>query len=110
MVPCTQLPPATARGVSKRLRKSGQWKAAAQVGETTPITQRRSSSTKGAVAKCGLANLTQQTPMPQSDPGNEFGPPPPDTTPTPHRELSCDYDLLLWFMLMSEWYLAIVCE
>lgn len=86
MVPCTQIPPALAKGGSKRLRKTLQTKAAAEGGEPTPNTPRISTSKKAAQAKCCLKDLPQQTPMPVLDPGSEFGPPPPVTTPTPHRK------------------------
>ena len=39
----------------------------------------------------GLAEPTQQTPMPQIDPANDFGPPPPDASPTPLRQNSAAY-------------------
>jgi hypothetical protein len=93
MVPCTQVPPAIAKGALKRIRKPGQRSAAAHGGGggTTPKTPRGSTSRMGAMAKCGLADLTQQTPMPQNNPANNFGPPPPDTTPTPLSENSAAY-------------------
>lgn len=76
MVPCTQIPPAIAMGASKRMRKPGAWSAAADGGGTTPKTPLPAT----------LEMVSQQTPMPE--PENEYGPPPPDTTPTPLRENS----------------------
>ena len=93
MVRCTHIPPAPAKGGSKRLRKTVQGKAAAEAGEPTPNTPLISTSKKAAEARCCLKDLPQQTPMPQSDPGSEFGPPPPETTPTPHRKPFMNYQI-----------------
>ena len=82
---CTQIPITHARKGSKRLRKHKDLKASADGGETTPIPQSRSKSKKVLTADCGLADPTLQTPMPESEAGSEFGPPPPDTTPGPLR-------------------------
>ena len=88
MVPCTQVPPAHAKGAWKRPRKPGQWSPAAHGGPTTPETPWGSTPTVGAMAKLRSPHLTQQAPMLQIDPANDHGPPPPDTTPTPLREIS----------------------
>lgn len=91
MVPCTQVPPAMQKGALKRVRKPVQVMRSAHGGETPPKTPRRSTSRMGAMAKCGLAEVTQQTPMPPTDPANDCGPPPPDTTPTPLGENPSSY-------------------
>lgn len=41
-------------------------------------------------AECGLADMTLQTPMLESDAPNELGPPPPDPMPTRKLGISCD--------------------
>jgi hypothetical protein len=43
------------------------------------------------MANSGLADLSQQTPMPQIDPANDFEPPLPATSPTPLRYNSVAY-------------------
>ena len=53
--------------------------------DTMPNTPRISRSRKVATAFDGDL-LTLQTPMPGSEAGSAFGPPPPDTTPAPLRE------------------------
>ena len=84
---CTHTPFTQARTSFKRVRKERQGKAVAGVGETTPRPLRTSVSTKQATLECGLMDLTTmlQTPMPHSDVGNEFGPPPPESTPARQR-------------------------
>ena len=80
---CTQIPMTNASTGFKRLRKERLSKVGADGGETTPKPQRRTSSRKVATAEYGLADMTFQTPMPESDAPNELGPPPPDSTPAP---------------------------
>ena len=80
---CTQIPVTNASTGFKRLRKGRLSKALADVGETTPIPQRRSRSRKVSTADEGLKGMMLQTPMPESDAPNELGPPPPDSTPAP---------------------------
>lgn len=91
MVTCTQVPPAIANGAGKRTRQPEQWSAAAQGHYSTPRTPRKSTSRMRAMAINGLAEPTQQTSMPQIDPAKDFGPPPPDTSPTPLRQNSTAY-------------------
>ena len=82
---CTQIPVTNAVTSLKRLRKQGQCSASVEGVETTPKPRTRSRSKMVETAGCSLAELTLQTPMPASMAGNEFSPPPPITTPTPHR-------------------------
>ena len=84
---CTQIPNTRSKATLKRTRKQEQAKACGKGGDTPPRTPRISRSRKGATA-CELDLLTLQTPMPESEAGSEFGPPPPDTTPAPLRESS----------------------
>ena len=61
-------------------------------GETTPKPRRNSRSKKVCGAACGLSALTPQTlqtPMPETGCPNDFGPPPPESTPNPERGKSC---------------------
>ena len=90
---CTQIPITRAHSGSKRLRKQGHQKATAKWVETTPKPATRSTTKKLATAECVFADLTLQTPMPESEAGNEFGPPPPDTTPAFQRMNSCGYNI-----------------
>ena len=93
-VTCTQIPPAISKGALKRARKPVP-SLATDGGGTAPKTPRRSASKMVAMASSGMADLRDQTPMPQSDQESEFGPPPPDTTPTPLRENSASsYELI----------------
>ena len=85
VVQCTQIPIANASTGLKRMRKGGQSKALAVGGETTPKPARSLRSGKVTIADCGLADMTLQTPMPESDAPNEPGPPPPDSTPAPNH-------------------------
>ena len=82
---CTQTPTTRVRKGSKRLRKHEHLITFADGGNSTPIPQTRSQSKKVQTADCGLADPNLQTPMPESEAGSEFGPPPPDTTPGPLR-------------------------
>lgn len=90
---CTQIPLTRALSGSKRPRKQGQLKASAEWVETTPKPATRSETKKLAMAECVFADLTLQTPMPVSEAGNDFGPPPPDTTPLPQRSNACAHNL-----------------
>ena len=87
---CTQTPVTHARTVLKRPRRERQCKAIADGGETTPRPHMTSTSKVLTRAACAFANQTLQTPMPESGAPNEFGPPPPDSTPAPERCKCCD--------------------
>ena len=91
MVTCTQVPPAIANGPGKRTRRPEHWSAAAHGLVSTLTTPRKSTSRMRAMANNGGADMTQQTPMPQIDPANDYGPPPPLTSPTPLRQNSAAY-------------------
>lgn len=82
---CTQIPFTQDQPGLKRLRKQVQLKDVALGGTPTPKPQRRSKAKKLLTADGGLADLTLQTPMPETGVGSEFGPPPPDSTPVPQR-------------------------
>ena len=86
---CTPIPFTQERTGLKRLRKQVQLKEFAMCGESLPKPQRTSKAKKLITAEGGLADPPLQTLMPESEAGNEFGPPPPDTTPGPQREHSC---------------------
>ena len=73
---CTQIPFAKESTGLKRPRKQGQLKELAEAGETTPQPRRRSKAKSLLTAEGGQAALTLQTPMPVSEAGSEFGPPP----------------------------------
>ena len=59
------------------------WKSKARkVGdEITPKPPTKSRARKGRVEEYGLADLTQQKPMPESKTPSDFGPPPAEFTP-----------------------------
>ena len=80
----TQIPIALAKTCLKRLRKERQLPAFAE-GETTPNPRRSGRSENVSSQECGFADRTLQTPMPESEAGSAFGPPPPDSTPPPQR-------------------------
>jgi hypothetical protein len=84
VVCCTQIPTTRASGGLKRLRKVRQGSTIAE-GVCTPKAQLSGISTKVYTDECGLADPTLQTPMPESEAGSTFGPPPPDSTPPPLR-------------------------
>ena len=86
---CTQIPITNASTRVKRMRKEIKSKALADGGETTPKPHVRTRSMKVTTAECGLADMTLQTPMPESDAPNELGPPPPDSTPAPKHGNPC---------------------
>jgi hypothetical protein len=93
LLQCTQPPFTHAKTGFKRLRKERQGKTFAELGETTPVTQRTLRSTKTTTLECEFLEVTtmQQTPMPQTDVGNEYGPPPLESTPARKRgKSSCD--------------------
>ena len=95
---CTQYPITRSKTSSKRARTQGQGKVGTDAGETTPLTPRVSRSMKVASA-FELVDLTLQTPMPASEAGSAFGPPPPETTPAPLREYSPNliyFNLHIW--------------
>ena len=83
---CSQIPIAQSMCTLKRTRKQGQGLTEAPVVGTTPRTPRISRSKKVAEAAGELSGRMLQTPMPSSPGGNEFGPPPPTSTPAPQRE------------------------
>ena len=94
-VPCTQVPIKLAKTTFKRLRMDRQCKAkAAGVGELTPRPPSASRSKKKHEAVGGLADLSLQTPMPESEAANVFGPPPPPSTPTVQRGNPCSANLI----------------
>ena len=82
---CTQIPTTQVSKGSKRLRKHEHLITFADGGNSTPIPRTTSQSKKVQTADCGLADPSLQTPMPESEAGSEFGPPPPDTTPGHRR-------------------------
>lgn len=93
---CTQPPFIHAKTGFKRLRKERQRKTFAEVGETTPVTRRTLRSTKTTTLECEFLEVMtmQQTPMPQTDVRNEYGPPPPKSTPARQRGESSGDGLL----------------
>ena len=86
---CTQIPITNASTGLKRMRRERQSKALAAATESTPKPQRRSRPKQVTAADCGLADMTLQTPMPESGAPNELGPPPPDSTPAAKHGTSC---------------------
>lgn len=107
---CTQPSFTTPVSGLKRLRKVQQREAFAEVGETTPKPRSSLRSKKVSTPECGLADLLPnlQTPMPESDVPNDFGPPPPDSTPARQRGESLTYNLrneLLKIFNMSTAYI-----
>ena len=102
---CTQPPSTTAKSGLKRLRKEQQQKAFAAVGETTPKPRCSGRLKKATTTECGLADLSPmlQTPMPESDVPNAFGPPPPDSTPARQRGESCIYMHYTIYLLGIHW-------
>lgn len=75
---CTQPPFTQTKAGLKRLKKGWQGSDCAEGGATTPKPLRSLRSKKLCSAECGAAELSPmlQTPMPWSEVGNEFGPPP----------------------------------
>lgn len=84
---CTQPPLTIAKPGLKRRMKEQHRESFAAVEETTPKPRRSSRSKKVATMDCRLQDPSPmlQTPMPESGVGNEFGPPPPDSTPARQR-------------------------
>lgn len=84
---CTQPTSTHAPAGLKRPRLDRRCKASAKRGASTAIPQTTSTLKKVTTFVGGLAKETpmMQTPMPASPVGNEFGPPPPDSTPARHR-------------------------
>ena len=84
---CTQIPATRSKTLLKRTRNQEQGNPCSEGGNTTPRTPRISRPRKvTSASECNLQAL--QTPMPESQPGSELGPPPPDTTPAPLRKSS----------------------
>ena len=79
---CTQIPNMRSRAALKRTRKQEQGKACGEGGDTTPRTP-RICRLQNVATTIEMNLFTLQTPMPESEAGSEFGPPPPDTTPAP---------------------------
>ena len=109
---CTQIPRSNASTGLKRMRKERQYLELADGVEATPTPQRRLSTRKVMNAECGLADMTLQTPMPESDAPNVLGPPPPDSTPAPKRGNSCANRAHLLYIgnccCAVAWYLVVI--
>ena len=88
---CTQPPFPHAPTGLKHVRKERQCKGLAERGGSRAIPQRTCRSKKVTTLDNGLPDLAPmlQTPMPGSDVGNDYGPPPPDSTPVRQRGKSC---------------------
>lgn len=82
---CTQTPITRSKTSLKRARNQEQGKKCTEAGEPAPLTPRISRSMNVASA-WNPVDMGLQTPMPESDAGSGYGPPPPNTTPTPLRE------------------------
>ena len=63
-------------------------------GDTMPRTPRILSKSRKVATAFDGGLLTLQTPMPESEAGSGYGPPPPDTTPAPLRE-NCSHTMAI---------------
>lgn len=77
---CTQIPSL------KRTLKRAQRQPCAEGVETQQRTPRTARSKKEVTAAVEVVDFLVQTPMPGTRDGNDFGPPPPESTPAPQRE------------------------
>lgn len=77
----TQMQTPTVEIGTMRPRKERQRKEKGVEDVCAPKPPRKKQAKKGNLSKYFVANLTQQTPMPESETGIDFGPLPPELTP-----------------------------